>query len=485
MKLINVFHTRIEISPYELGECRKLENMCSYYDPVRHTRVYVGCMYDEDKETLIIPKGINQMLLHKLFDSIPTNIPLEVPPKHMSDFYKMTLPPRDQTQIDAIKFLSHKDEYAKNGINSQFGLNLDTGVGKTYCMVNSIIQQNLKTIIICTKDSIKQQWINTFLEMSTVPRNKIRDIVGHDDLDNIKKENLEYDYDIFVVNHQTLSSFIKTEDSNSLDSIFKELGIGIKVYDEAHLCFGSILNIDMCTDVKYNYYLTATFGRGDIKEATIYKRAFASLVRYGENIEKRKHTVFNIMYFTSNASYGNNIAVQTNYGFNNYRYWNYCHNVDKDENIIYVLLKVINKTIEENIEGKILITSPMIESADYIYDILKDKYPDKIVAAIHSKKPKDENVYYKNHADIISTTIKSLGTGDDISGLRVIINLDPHSSPLMTKQLIGRLREYAPDKDTYFYDLVDISFKAITKMIEKRLPTINKICKEVVRYKLF
>ena len=440
MKLINVFHTRIEISPYELGECRKLENMCSYYDPVRHTRVYVGCMYDEDKETLIIPKGINQMLLHKLFDSIPTNIPLEVPPKHMSDFYKMTLPPRDQTQIDAIKFLSHKDEYAKNGINSQFGLNLDTGVGKTF---------------------------------------------GHDDLDNIKKENLEYDYDIFVVNHQTLSSFIKTEDSNSLDSIFKELGIGIKVYDEAHLCFGSILNIDMCTDVKYNYYLTATFGRGDIKEATIYKRAFASLVRYGENIEKRKHTVFNIMYFTSNASYGNNIAVQTNYGFNNYRYWNYCHNVDKDENIIYVLLKVINKTIEENIEGKILITSPMIESADYIYDILKDKYPDKIVAAIHSKKPKDENVYYKNHADIISTTIKSLGTGDDISGLRVIINLDPHSSPLMTKQLIGRLREYAPDKDTYFYDLVDISFKAITKMIEKRLPTINKICKEVVRYKLF
>ena len=484
MKSINVFHTRIEISPYELGECRKLENMCSYYDPVTHCRVYIGCRYDEDRETLIIPRGVNQMVLNKFFKSIPTNIPLEQQPKRMSNFYTMITPPKDETQVNAIKFLSHKDEYAKNSTNSQFGLNLDTGVGKTYCMVNSIITQGLKAIIICTKDSIKNQWIKTFLEMSTMKEDMIYDVTGSRDLEAIRLG--EIDCDVYVTNHQTLWSYIKLYGEDKLGEVFNNAGIGIKVYDEAHMCFNNILNVDMCTDVKYNYYLTATFGRGDQKEVAIYKRAFAALSRYGENIEKRRHTIFNIMYYTSNATYKDNIRVQTNYGFNNYRFWDYCHNVDKDENIIYVLLKIINKLLfDDNIEGKILITSPMIESADYIGDILKEKYPDIITGTIHSKKSKEDNKYNREYADIISTTIKSLGTGDDVNKLRVIINLDPHSSSIITKQLIGRLREYAPDKDTYFYDLVDVSFNSIINMLNKRLPTIKKICKDVKRYKLF
>ena len=481
MKQINIYHTHIEIYPYHLGECEKLEKMCSYYNPVTHSRVYIACVYDEENEKLIIPRGVSQVMLKSLFNTVPNVISECNNVRRTTKRYKMLVSPKDQTQETAINFLMHKDEFLKTSYNSQFGLNLDTGYGKTYCMVNAIVQFQTVSMIITNQDTIKSQWKETFLKMTDVPEEKIINIEGSSDMELIRKEKLSGD--VYLVNHQTLTSYIKSHGEDYLNDVFEIAGIGIKVYDEAHKCFRSILTVDMYTDVQQTYYLTATFERTDPKEATVFKRAFASLSRYGEGIEKRKHVIYNIVFFNSNASNLDNVRMQTNYGFSNYRYWNYCYNIDKDQTILYALQKVVKKALEE--DGKILITSPMIDSADYITNILSEAYPELLVSSIHSKKHKEENEYNKNNANIISTTIKSLGTGADISEIRTIINIDPHSSATMTKQLIGRLREYAPDKDTYFYDLIDVSFGAIVKMIEKRTPVIIKKCKNIIRYKLF
>jgi len=481
MKQINIYHTRTEIYPYHMGDSPRLEKMCSYYDAVTHSRVYIGCIYDEEKELLIIPRGISQVTLKGLFNTVPNVISSCNRVKRTTKKYKMLVPPKDEIQEKAIRFLVHKDEFTKTSYNSQYGLNLDTGYGKTYCMINAIVQQQTVSMIITNQDTIKAQWINTLLEMTNIPEEKIINIEGSSDMEQIRKEKLSGD--VYLVNHQTLTSYIKLYGGEYLNNIFEIAGIGIKVYDEAHKCFRSILSIDMQTDVMQTYYLTATFERADPKESAVFKKAFASLSRYGEGIERRKHVNYNIVYFNSNASQLDNVSMQTNYGFSNYRFWKYCYEMDKDQTIIYALQKVVKKALNE--EGKILITSPMIESADYIKTILSESYPDLIVGSIHSKNSKEDNDYYKKNANIISSTIKSLGTGADISELRTIINIDPYSSSTLTKQLIGRLREYAPDKDTYFYDLIDISFGAILKMIEKRTPVITKKCKSVTRYRMF
>ena len=108
----------------------------------------------------------------------------------------------------------------------------------------------------------------------------------------------------------------------------------------------------------------------------------------------------------------------------------------------------------EYMEGKILINVPKIEAVDYVANELR-KETDKKVGTVYSKN--DPELNREGYAsDIICSTIKSIGVGDDISGLRCIINTEPIASASRADQLKGRLREYAPDMDTFIFHLVDI-----------------------------
>ena len=64
--------------------------------------------------------------------------------------------------------------------------------------------------------------------------------------------------------------------------------------------------------------------------------------------------------------------------------------------------------------GKILVVIPKIKYCEIIAQMIRDEYPDEIVATIHSKHTKDENENSKKCASIIVTTTSSMGTGSDI-----------------------------------------------------------------------
>ena len=83
-------------------------------------------------------------------------------------------------------------------------------------------------------------------------------------------------------------------------------------------------------------------------------------------------------------------------------------------------------------------------------------------------------------SDIISSTIKSIGEGDDIKGLRVLINLEPIGSKLLADQLRGRLREYSKDEDTYMFYPVDTSIKECTDFLKRVMPVMKRKCKEII-----
>ena len=90
----------------------------------------------------------------------------------------------------------------------------------------------------------------------------------------------------------------------------------------------------------------------------------------------------------------------------------------------------------------------------------------------------------KANCDIIVTTIKSIGTGSDIKKLRTLIIAEPHSSKTISNQLIGRLREYSPDKDTFVYELVDSGFQLLLNMVARRYRTMKEKCKSLKQYKI-
>lgn len=474
-KICKVYSTRIEIEPYELGDIPQIENMTSIWDPRTYQKIPYGYCQTDNK--IIIPRGISLMLLQKLTRNPPTICYNTDKPVNMKYRYHMKCEPRDEYQQQAINFLLSKYGFENGKRYSQLSLNLATGFGKTYCATNAMLQEGVRTIIITHKEGIKEQWIKTFEEKTDILPDRVINISGSKDIEDIVNGN--NDYDIFLVNHATISSYARKYGWDAIAEFFDITGFGLKIIDEVHLCFTNTIYIDFFSNVRRNYYLTATFERSDQKETQLFKRVFANTLTFGGDLERRKHVIYNFMLFNSNPSYADQMSIQTARGVSSYLYADYAFKKDPEHCIMIALMKVMTQCM--SVEGKTLIVVPKIENIEMLADVLIRKYPDKKIGSICSKASKVENELVKAESEIIISTIKGIGTGSDIAKLRNLVIMEPHSSKITSTQLIGRLREYANDKDTYVYELVDVGFMSILNQVSMRLPTVRKKCKEVCK----
>lgn len=477
MSEIRIFHTHIEVYPYEAGEKPGLEKMLSRYDTVRRKYIPVGFFIQNN--ILYLPRGISTVILQKYFNGIPT------PVYKYDEFHRIkkgvgNLPPKSQIQEDAIKFLCSEDNFAYTGRYSQFGLNIGTGNGKTYATICAILKLKVRAIIITHQTKIKNQWIETLKNMTSFPMENFCDIEGTETMDQIMKGKVNAE--IYAVNHQTIIAYAKVHGWNSIREFFKKLKVGIKVIDEAHKFFENTLMIDYFSDIQKSFYITATFGRSDNREYRIYKSAYASMVRYGEETQKseenRRHTIFTIVYFRSRPKFGIIPNLSNNYGFQSYKYIDYELNEENQ-----TLLKVIESVWDEvkHLRGRFLLLSPKTDSVEYLAKEMT-KYSGEEFQTIHSKNNAKDNEDRKENAKCISSTIKSVGEGADMVGLRVLINTEPIGSVAAANQLRGRLREYSKEDDTFLFHLVDLSVPETEKFLERIMPTMRNICKEIRSY---
>ena len=478
MKHFFVYSTRIEVTPYEEGDCPEIEKMCSYYDPATYSRVPAGYCITDNK--IIIPRGFSLQKLSKITGNNPTFCKNYNSVAKMKYQYEMKTPPKDDYQKQAIRFLLSEGEFEKNKKYTQFSLNLATGLGKTYCTIHSLLKIGERCIIILHQEKIKKQWISELENKTTVDMNRVCNITGQDKMKKIIDG--DNDYDIYLVNHQSITSFASKYGWDKVTELFESMDVGVKVIDEAHLCFKNILYIDFFTNIPKNFYLTATFDRSDQKEVPLFKRTFANTVRFGEEIHKRKHVIYNMIFFNSNPSPKEQYSIRTQRGVSSYLYADYAFKKDIYHTLEGALFKVLDKCIKE--EGRIAIVVPKIENVNYLKDVISKKYFRFSVGTIISKNTEEENERVKRECDIIITTIKSIGVGSDINKLRCLIVAEPHSSKNTSDQLIGRLREYSEDKDTYVYELIDSGFNLLLNMVGRRYSRIEKKCKEVKKYKL-
>lgn len=478
-KKIRIYHTHIEISPYELGENIRIERMLSVWVDPEFRFDSIG--YYINDNVLYIPRGFNIPMLEKEFNSKALVVSVADEIKY---FYNvdMTVLPRDEIQEVSIDFLSSDGNF-KHTINySQQALILDTGDGKTYTTIHSIVNLKMKAIIITHQDKIKDQWIKSFLDKTNINENRLVNISGSNIIDSIMN-NKYRNACIYFVNHQTLTSYAKAYGWNSIRDFFKKIKVGIKVFDEAHLSFKNVLRIDFFSNTFKTFYLTANFGRSDTKEEILFKRCFSSVCKFGEETktyeEKRKHIIYVPVLYKSHPNYNHLRMAKSSYGFNVLGFSKYALHVDEDETQLKVFYDIFD--IANKMEGKILITVPKIDDTLFIKDKILEKYPniEKEIKTINSKNSKNDNENAKQNADIICSTIKSCGTGVDIIGLRCIINLEPFSSQITTNQLSGRLREYSKDKDTYFFDIIDTAFESCQRQYKSKLRILRKKCKRI------
>lgn len=475
MSEIRVFHSHIEVYPYEKGDCEQLERMLSKWDAPTFTRIPIG--YHIENNILYLPRGINTSLLENWFHATP------IPMFKYDDYNKIKtgvakFPPKSKIQENGIKFLIGEDEYSYTGRYSQLGLNIDTGDGKTYATVTAILKMKIKAIIITHQSKLKDQWKSTFENMTSFPMENLCDISGGDVIDKIMKGKIKAE--IYCVNHQTLHSYARLHGWSSIREFFKKIKVGIKVVDEAHKFFESTLMLDYFSNCYKSFYLTATFGRSDQAEVAIYKKAFASLARYGEETinyeEKRKHINFVIVYFRSRPLYNVVPPVRTNYGFSSYKYIDYELKAEPNNTLEKVLFRILDET--KNLEGKTLIISPKKETVVKLANDVSE-YTGEEVGTIFSAN--SEEVNKKNsEKKIISSTVKSVGEGVDIKKLRILINLEPIGSKSLADQVRGRLREYSPTEDTFLFYPVDLSVQETSNFLKRILPVMKKKCKEII-----
>lgn len=482
-KTIRVFHTHIEISPYEKGEEFKIEKRFCTWDNLKHR--YVNGVYLIKDETLYLPRGMDVAYLENYFNTKAIMMYDHDPYRTFKDA-NMTVAPRDDLQKDCINFLTASGKYSGFSVSSQQALILQTGFGKTYCMVNAIISMKARTMIITTQDKIKEQWIKTFYEKTDIDHDRLINIVGSGTMDGIIDGSIEGD--IYFVNHQTLQTYARNKGEDALKDFFREVKIGIKVYDEAHLCFRNVIYVDYFSDTVRTYYLTANFTRSDDQEAHLYERCFASVYRYRSNkaLEEtstavsRKHILYYPITYRSNPTSYWKKKCDTYKGFSSLLFAMWAFDEDPKNSLMKVLLQVFEETKKH--KGKILITVPKIDNINYICEYFK-KHPEildgRSIGTIHSKNKKEENEMAKSSVDVIISTIQSCGTGVDIKDLRSIINTTPFSSKIIANQLSGRLREYSPTDDTYFYDLIDIGFEPCERQLVNKLPILRAKCKGV------
>jgi hypothetical protein len=266
--------------------------------------------------------------------------------------------------------------------------------------------------------------------------------------------------------HATFRTGVKRVGDTKLISDFtKNLGIGVKVIDEAHLEFKDTLLMDFLFNVRRNIYLTATDGRSQRAENTIFKHVFSNATFYKKKETNSKHPDKWVEYITINVN------THVPHGVYQYRvngfkgmspatYGKWVIQRDKKHTHFKVCKELIREIYANEPTAKVLVFMPLIELCNecalFLNDLNYDesfKY-DVTIRTVNSHNSKSVNETNKS-ADIIVTTIASLGTGSDIKGVTDIICCLPFVCKITAQQVFWRIRYI--DKKCHYYDIVDDS----------------------------
>lgn len=451
---LEVKHTCIKINNYELGDLPSTEKFFSIWDPVRFQAFPKGIKYDQETKTLYLPRGASIPRLEKDL-GVNAFIDQSHDPVQRVNPIMLRYMPRDDIQKQGIQFLLGKGEYEYTTRKSQLSVNLGPGDGKTYLSVAAAAYYGVRMAMITSAGGWIEQWAERIQEYTDTTREEIYIIKGKPSI--VMLLNGVHDiskYKFVLCSHNTLKSYGDKNGWDKIGDLFKMMGIGLKICDEAHLYFDNICSIDFATDTLKTIYLTATPARSDRNEDKIYQAAFSSvpgLDLFDDERDPRTHYV--AFHYSSNPSPIDVQRCRGAYGFLAIKYIDYVVKRPNFYELLFILLEIA-KT-----KGKTLIYIGKVDAIYRVYNWIMYNFPELngMVGMYHSRMDPDIKEAEKEKLIILST-IKSCGAATDIKGLQLTINLaNPFSSNVIARQTLGRTR----DKGTMYIDVVDTGFATL------------------------
>lgn len=471
---IVVRNTCIIINDYNMGDVPKLEEIFRIFNPITHSFDTFGMYYDKENRRLYLPAGLDLWKIKSYFNEKYYDRQSEHPFKPTGDIM-LKYKPRDEKQEEAIRFMVGVNEYSENQYCNQLSVNLNTGKGKTYCSIATFSYFRIKTMIITGTTTLLSQWESEILNYTNLQKSDILFISGSDTVNMIlqgkskKADNAK----IYLCSHGTIRSFADQYGWNKVYDLFKVLGIGIKVFDEAHTNFANMLMIDFFTNVWRTYYVTATPGRSSWREDRIFQLSIKNVPGidlFDENNDP--HTAYIAIKWNSKPTPQQISYCKNKYGLDRMRYIDYITKNSNFYDMLHIIMELVIKC-----KGRVLFYIGTNEGILRVYWWLAQNYPEFLgdIGIFTSLLSHEQKMNEKKKKLLLSTT-KSAGLGEHISGLKMTIVLaEPFKSEIIARQTLGRTR----DDKTLYIELVDVGFKYTKKFYYDKLPVFNKYATDV------
>ena len=470
-------NTAIIIKDYHLGDCVKLEHIFSVYDPVTHKFQRFAMLYDDKTNTLYIPSGVDMWKIMSYFNKKYFKRVTHHPYKRTITDIKLQHKPRDDRQVEALRFMcGASEEYAENQNLPQLSLNLNTGAGKTYCSIATIAFFKIKSIIITGSNTLLNQWKNEILHYTNIPEDRILQISGSSMINMIfsGKSKKAANADVYLCSHGTIRSYGDQFGWDKIYKLFEFLGIGLKFFDECHTNYENIMQIDFFTNVFKTYYVTATPGRSSKFEDRIFQLSLKnvpSIDLFDKNGDPR--TAYVALKFNSKPTPQQVSACRNRvYGLDRMSYIDYLVQQPAFYDALRVIMDLVIKC-----KGRVLFYIGKNEAILTVYEWLGRYYPEFIGdIGIFCSLLDTKNKLLEREKKLLLTNTKSAGLGEHIEGLKMTIVLaEPFASPIIAKQTLGRTR----DRNTMYIELVDVGFLYTKKYYSNKLPTFKEYATDV------
>lgn len=478
MRSIDVYRTHVELTDYTLGEFGYIEKAHSIYDKVYHRFTPKGMIYDKDKKSLMLPRGVDIDKMRWMLETVPVNIIRDYDPyENMDRPIGIKYTPRDEDQKEAIKFIMGMDNYYYTKEYSMLSLNLNTGKGKTYCTIAALALKGMRTIIITDTAGCLEQWYNFFQEYTDMSANEICWISPNNirRLENTCKQKRA---NVYLALHSTIRAYANRVGWSGITSLFKAMRVGAKVYDEAHLDLDNMFRIDCYTNTFFNLYLTATPKRSRYEEDKIFQEYFTGIPNIDLfNQDTDPHTKYVGIKFNSHPTAYDISNCRNAYGLDRMGYVNYL--VDQPY-FHYMLHILINQAISK--PGKSLWYIGTNNGIAKVRDWLFENYPELVgcIGIFNGEIPKEER---RSQLDkkIILTNTKSSGAAIDISNLVEVVCLaEPFKSKVLAQQTFGRCRA----ENTIYKDIVDVGFMQTRSFYNFKKPVFMKYATDCLEVRL-
>ena len=471
-----------EIDGYIMGTFPQLERLLSVWDD-NSFKLNEYYYYDDENQILYFPGGVDASKIVSYTNGMCIEKDNDYNEVQKTVNFTPSILPREITQKEAIRFLAGQGEYSYTKNSSQLVLSLPGGVGKTYCAVAAMSIFAKKSIVIVHNEKIRSQWIEKIPYYTNLPKKGVMALTSTEQLEMIasgKKIRGIQNVAFFVCTHRLLGNYMKKHGFHSVNGLMKKLDVAVKIFDEAHLEFRSILMLDYAINTWKTFYLTATFGRSDFKDNMIFQTSFQDvykLIRGDDSIGRDRNVVYIAYVLDCKVSAIEAAAITIRKRFNVHRYFDVEMKYEKlFDTVSYWLDWYYNK---KGYTGKTFLLSSKKETCDKCNQIASELFPDKRTAVHYTGDKVDALEEY----DILSATDRMLGTGTDLDNLGMVINLVPISSSGNIDQIVHRLMRGKSTEDAFYIEGIDSSVPQVMKMYDKRSRVVRKIAKKAFEFR--